>query len=811
MPPSIADEHRENVLELDEYRDFVVDGFQPAIHASKMMISTTEDGQEVGMSEILGKLNYDIEYLGKKINEQVLRHYDSLLNQVSELNSVESTMNTVKQRFNTMQSSFNRIKTRLVDQHSQIKQCSTQIDHAQALNEVLRQVDHFLRLMTRLDTEIAAGPAEYAKTAIHIYELECILAESDLSGIEVVEMDLKKMSEFKTTIDTYANTLLHDGLTEQNQAKVAEGLQIFSNMHTMPAKVADLINRITTTIVQEIHKTFDVISLNAEMKEIQQRSSTTGGVRRVNEPPVASSSSNVATWANILWTRTEKLTDVIYTLSVQLYLLDNLLKRKWDPVTRISFQEEVVQLIGGDIPFVFWTNIAQLLDKEIKIVTKGSQFLLQVLQAGYPRFLRVFHDVFTRISLVSGNTFNGVDKSFESQTVLRILSSFESAYVSRSLTRLLDVVNSVFPDKPVPGQRASASRDDVDKIMRTVSSELDVVKFDGNLLRMASKNILKALHMYTVKCENLSPTDTSAYQIGISISSSQQLNVDILNCLSHASDSIWRLLDDYEDTTAAVSLTDAVTTTTKLIQGIIEPLLMSFACELEAVIAKMHKEDYSSTQPARVVAPRQSDTTSAYIPELVTHLKWIAREILGRLQCGDDTREWANSLSTRTVELLMRHVSLVRPLNELGKLRIAADLTQIEYVLNQFLGTYDIKLDVDLVETHRSMRAFRHLLFMDQNELANAHQLTHLSPIIVLHHIIVRSNGAIPLPMQVRGWSPSEYSTWLDNHSLAQTLSLLEKSLLVYVSEVSRRGETQYCIECPILRSLLTIYAKQHQ
>ena len=59
----------------------------------------------------------------------------------------------------------------MVDQHSQIKQCSTQIDHAQALNEVLRQVDHFLRLMTRLDTEIAAGPAEYAKTAIHIYEL----------------------------------------------------------------------------------------------------------------------------------------------------------------------------------------------------------------------------------------------------------------------------------------------------------------------------------------------------------------------------------------------------------------------------------------------------------------------------------------------------------------------------------------------------------------------------------------------------------------------------------------------------------------
>ncbi|KAJ1343648.1 hypothetical protein BSLG_001796 [Batrachochytrium salamandrivorans] len=780
----------DNVLELDDFRDFTAIDFSPAVHASKMMMfSATDDDQEV------------------------LRHYDSLLDQINELNSMDSTMTMVKQKYHTVQSSFSRIKTRLVGQHTQVRQCITQIEHAQALNETLRQIDEFLRLMTRLESEMAAGPSGYIKTAVHIYDIECIIAESDISGIQVVEADLSNVSSYKATIDQYSELMLSDGLTEQNQTKVAQGLQIFSNMHIMPIKVKDILERFTTSVLQTVQKTFDVVSLNAEMKEIQQRTSSSGGVRRINDPPIAASSSNVAVWANILWTRTEKLTDVIYAHALKLYLLDKVLKRKWDPVTRVSFQEGVTQLIGGDLPSIFWTTFSQILDRELKISTKGSQFLLQVLQAGYPRLLRVFHDLFTRISLVSGNTFNETDKSPESQTVLKTLASFESAYISRSLARLLDVVNSVFPDKPAPGQRPSASREDVDKIVRIISSELGVVKFDAHLLRLASKNIQKSLNMYTVKCENLSPTDASAYQIGVAISSSQQLNVDILNCLSHLGDSVCGFLDEYDETAADLPLSDAITNITKLMKSIVEPLMMSFSSDLEVIISKMHKEDYSPRQlnsSTRNTPLHQSDTTSAYFSEFVTNLKWISREILARLQCGDSVRDWAGALCTRVVELVMRHLSLVRPLNEQGKLRIAADLTHIEYFFNQFLGAYDIKLDVDLIEAHRSMRAFRHLLFMDQTEILNAHQLTHLSPVIVIHHIIGRSDGAIPLPMQVFGWSAIEYSAWLDSHTLAYAFDILEKCLSVYVSEVSRRGETQYCVECPIVRSMLSLYSKQY-
>nr|KAJ3421734.1 Conserved oligomeric Golgi complex subunit [Polyrhizophydium stewartii] len=788
---------------MTHFRDYSAAGFEPAAHATRLV-----SGDEVDISEVLGRLSYSIDFLNKRINEQVVRHYGSLLNQVNELNSTEAAMAVIRQRHQALQQSFGRIKSRLTGQYTQIQQCHQQIVRAQALNETLRQVDRFLRLVARLDVDMAAGSSEYAKTALHVFELESILAETDLSGIVAVDRERPLVAAHKDAIETHARKTLGEGLVEQGQAKVAEALQIYSNLGVMPARVKALLDGFVAGIVKEMHRALDMISLNAEMKETQQRTTSGGGVRRVNEPASAVATSNVAVWANILWTRTERLTDAIYADAVKLYLLGKVLARKRDPITHISFLDQVVELLGGDLTTLFWQAVSQNLDKELRLATKASQFLLQVLQAGYPRFMRIFHDLFTRVSLVSGSVFNESEKSSESQMPLKILSSFESAYVSRSLTRLLDTVNAAFPEKPTPGQRMTVSRDDVDKIVRTVSSELDVAKFDGHLLRLAAKNIHKALNMYTVKCEHLTPTDASAYQIGVSITGSQQLSIDILNCVAHLEASVWRLLEDFEGTAADAPLTESLNNMAKLMQNVVEPLFQSFAVEFEAVASKMHREDYAS-QAARVPTGRSTET-SVYFAELSAKLKWVAREILGRLQCDDDTREWAMSFSARVLEIVMRHASMTRPVNEQGKLRIAADMTQLEYLLNQIIGAYDLKLDADMVEAHRTLRAFRHLLFIDLAHIPNTPQLAHLSPVLVIHQILVRAHPVIPLPTQVFGWSETEYSVWLDSHTTAQALDALDKCLGFYVQDVTRRGETQYCIEYPVARSLLTLYLKQY-
>ena len=51
------------------------------------------------------------------------------------------------------------------------------------------------------------------------------------------------------------------------------------------------------------------------------------------------------------------------------------------------------------------------------------------------------------------------------------LKSFEAAYTARSLAKLLETVTQIM-------QKATPNREDAQKLARTISSELNAVKFD---------------------------------------------------------------------------------------------------------------------------------------------------------------------------------------------------------------------------------------------------------------------------------------------------------------------------------------------
>lgn len=59
--------------------------------------------------------------------------------------------------------------------------------------------------------------------------------------------------------------------------------------------------------------------------------------------------------------------------------------------------------------------------------------------------------------------------------------------------------------------------------------------------------------------------------------------------------------------------------------------------------------------------------------------------------------------------------------------------------------------------------------------LASADRTSGLPPLIVLHHILVRS--PMPLPHSLHGWSEAEYVRWVDEHSGEEALSLIDGAL----------------------------------
>lgn len=57
--------------------------------------------------------------------------------------------------------------------------------------------------------------------------------------------------------------------------------------------------------------------------------------------------------------------------------------------------------------------------------------------------------------------------------------------------------------------------------------------------------------MFTVKCEGLTITDSSAFQItGLNPTGAQIVNISLVNVLWYLSDSIWNLMDEFDSTEA---------------------------------------------------------------------------------------------------------------------------------------------------------------------------------------------------------------------------------------------------------------------
>jgi hypothetical protein len=96
----------------------------------------------------------------------------------------------------------------------------------------------------------------------------------------------------------------------------------------------------------------------------------------------------------------------------------------------------------------------------------------------------------------------------------------------------------------------------------------------------------------------------------------------------------------------------------------------------------------------------------------------------------------------------------------------------------------------------------RPLLFLDNPSLARPEQTAGVPPLIVLHHVLVRS--PLPLPHALHGWQEAEYVRWVAEHSQRDALALVEGGITRWertqdVGDNSSKGEEYVQIARAIL------------
>lgn len=235
----------------------------------------------------------------------------------------------------------------------------------------------------------------------------------------------------------------------------------------------------------------------------------------------------------------------------------------------------------------------------------------------------------------------------------------------------------------------------------------------------------------------------------------------------------------------------------------VTPLFKAMVDCLESCILQMHEQNFSC--PGMDAA--MDNNASPYMEELQKCILHFRSEFLSRLlppsanstAAGAETicTQLVRSMASRVLVFFIRHASLVRPLSESGKLRMARDMAELELAVGQNLFPVE-----QLGPPYRALRAFRPLIFLETSQLEASPLLQDLPPSVILHHLYSRGPDELQSPLQRNKLTPLQYSLWLDSQVEDQIWKGIRATLDDYAVKVRSRGDKEFSPVYPLMLQL---------
>lgn len=774
---------------------------------------TTGVIQSAAISQRLAQLMDGISVLDKELQSQIATRHEDLLAQATGIESLEGVLNMMQTRILSLQSAVDRIRGKVVEPHNRIRTRTLQLGRLQAACDLLRRIIRILYLSKRLQGQLQGGIREITKAAQSLNELDYLSHGVDLAGIEIIAGDLLFAKRARNEIESQTSRLLEQGVLTQNPSQVATALQAFYNLGDLYTPLRRTTDDLIASVRSQIKNALDANVLSNAHTSAHIKSSGPGkasGMPTLGDTPA---------FRTMLWSNMEEVMEGVALATNQIVNLQKVLSKKRDPVTHTRFIEE----LGKDgkntqLARLFWQSMSCCLDEELKSATKQSIFIQQAFEGEYPKLMRLYNNLWAKVlpfhealegrpdAFKDASSFNAQEIEIENDTkpletnfnpelaLKQSLRSFETAYLQRSLSRLFDPVNLVFP----PGAKNPPSDEEVEAIIKTISSEVSVSSVDVGLSTTVARNVAKTVKFFAVKSEQLLSTQGEASQVIGPPNPSQKCNANVVNSLYKLQKSLLKVFaenPDYSSDAVAI-VRESLEVVMLLMSNAIRPLLSSVADSVEAIILTIHNEDFSR---AKAVAG-ESVLCSLYMKELQDFIARVVKDHFSLFRCKDFVIESLIPLGSRAIDLFVRHATLVRPLGEGGKVILAADFAQMELAVTPLCRRLS-----EFGTSYRRLRAFRPLLFMASEGVADWAAIGDVIPhSSVLHFLFSRAPNEFRSPHQVMEWSLSRYSRWLDEHpSEKERLNMLHGTIENYVGVVRSGQKTEFASVYPVMVNLL--------
>lgn len=687
----------------------------------------------LSVAQQLNKLGQAIDVLNAELQKQVLANHEDLLSQATWVEKLEGVLFIMQSHIQSLLSAVERLRGKIVDPFNRIEMQTIVLARLHETSDLLRRVARMQHLSKRLNSQmnsITQGP-DIVKAANSLHELEQLMADTDLNGLDVIADDQQAVKAQRATVQRIATHTLTQGLQAMDRTKVSTAVQVFQNLGIIDGAV-------DTTIESTLS---DIERISTESLDVSLMTNQDFGKRGAPGRAAIPSPGSSGNLRTKIWENLERLfQDTLYTQCLQIELLQRvLLEHHTKGFNNLSEK--------------FWDKINALLAKVLVERAQGSSFVKQALEGEYPKFLRIFLDLSKRLKERSHSIgIYGIDRN--------VLLPFENAYLSRSVSRLLDPVHNMFSGEGLP------THDEIDSLIRTITNELSVSLVDDGLSTVVSRNVGKAIRLFCLKCEQSVVTGGEASQVIDSPTTGQQTNITLTNLLHYLANQTNRVIANLAgglSSEGSAIITMALKETDTLTKSVLTPLLTSISDAIESIILTMHDD------------PEFRETSSPLGKEIGCSL--YMRELQGFILRSVNTfllpyknqlivAECCKTVVSRCIELFVRHACLLRPLTDFGKAKLLVDFAQMEVAVAPLCRGGQMSLLEQ--QQYRTLRALKTLLPLSPEEMVDrileGQGESSVSPSLILLHLFSAAPPELASPHQSAGWSIGRLSQWMDNH-----------------------------------------------
>lgn len=276
-------------------------------------------------------------------------------------------------------SAVEHLRGKIVEPFNRIEAQTIILQRLHETSDLVRRVGRVQHLLhsQKLQAQISnpSQNSDIVKAAKSINELEELMSDSDLSGLDIITDDRQTVKNLKISVQKIATSALTQGLHQSDSSKVSMAIQVFENLEIL--KLA--VEKVEAMAIQDIEKTAKE-ALDVSLAVNQDLTKRTGPGRATL--PSLGTSGNVRTR---LWENLDKLfQDTVYTQCVQIEFIE-----------RILLEHHTKEFDGFSQNF--WNNVTAKLSKVLIERSQASSLVKQALEGEYPKFLRVFLDLKKRL------------------------------------------------------------------------------------------------------------------------------------------------------------------------------------------------------------------------------------------------------------------------------------------------------------------------------------------------------------------------------------------------------------------------------